>query len=453
METHLLGEIMYSRRYVDAKNVPVHLVIFRESLNCNLQRVKGIYSRNIYSRDGDIIYEGWEKIPFKLLDNLKYDRLFKDWPEYYRYNDFAIACSFSCRSYHNCSPMTDCVELKVCLDTFEMKRLLIGVHDIIKRIDKYRIDTNEGDSTVNTEEAFFDINMVGVVEESVRSSALMTSNGPLEAPSTYRGKEKKQKEADRTAEHQVVRCREPTESICQKWKVDKVEHEPIYDSFNAKLSIAIYRESCIVKTATKINRQCEGRFFFIDVMERESAYLSNVVNKVFTSLTRSIVENDRSFPQMFHCNFRKDFDLKSIMSVIHYLKEVWILNITDESCVVKAVSEHLRSETYIPISVTENDEVWGDLIDYARRSVRYGLKVTLKKNEFSGLYQTYRDGQSAFWEQLYECGAFYCGTDLRVFFVLPGGFGITFDYLIDEQDVSFFRWRFGPAEIVSHGRV
>lgn len=453
METHLLCDLRLEERFTWTNEIPIHVVLSTDRFLSfsQLREVVAVYSQNAVYVDGAIQYGAWNKLTFSTI------------VKEFRLSDFFRGRKVRCDELYHGAIITSLpvslddlfldlnfVVVKILYDTFTYDDIVIKYGDIFrtKPISITFATESKTSAPIDQNEDFFDLTFSARPETTTPSSGvgrLTTNQGPLEYPSTVRGLTVTR---DRAPPRLIAEEPEPEESPSKsiRW-FDQYVHEKRVTDYSRTRNIHVlwYELSFYVNfhiNYRKMEYTSTTNLSITDYHDKFDRYLSTVGTRVFSVIADAILRCNKKLPQKFDCNFRVNYDCSRALPFMHIAREIWILNLTINSCIIKAIMNRLYKSRNLNRVQLGKNEFWGDFIDCSRTSVIFGELVTIECDASTRLLSTRRKNQTRPWEQYPDCCALYVNDALLMYWVLPGGFCVSSQLTVDKEDVDVFDWSF-----------
>lgn len=174
----------------------------------------------------------------------------------------------------------------------------------------------------------------------------------------------------------------------------------------------------------------------------------NTVTRIYADVSRELfrtVNLEPELPQRFYVNLCSRLDHRRVVDLLWLSRDVWLVNATGSGCIIKALSSNLHHR--------RRDDgcggwriCWADVIWYAQGRVASGVPVKLMRVGSDGLWRSYfEDNTLTDWELNPEICVIYAFDGGVVFWVLPGGFCVSFELRVGDGDVETIREKFSQC--------
>ncbi|AEV80788.1 DNA packaging tegument protein UL17 [Aotine betaherpesvirus 1] len=188
----------------------------------------------------------------------------------------------------------------------------------------------------------------------------------------------------------------------------------------------------------------------------ESALFQNVYREL-----RGAVTQRRAVRQLFDCFVSADLDPAFLWEMACASLDLWIDRVEKESCIIKALVSCLQRSRGAPdhgyhlaVSGGDRHETWADVIYSASGRVDLGLSVRLDVCPRNGILETRdRDGRLLDWVKNPEVCVIYATNGLKVYWILPGGFGTVVPVPLHGVDLGVLYERFKTPQGLCTERV
>nr|QFV71849.1 hypothetical protein [Human betaherpesvirus 6] len=440
METHLYYDTLYQYQ---GGVYPAHICLPTDAyLPMRVDCIESLYFRCVFFKNG-MHYTEWSKLKFTVISReIKFKDVLKnaDFDELFT-GLVVMTIPIPIVDFHF---DIDSVILKLVYPQLVHREIVLRLYDLI--CIRPSSDRPSEVSAKNIGIDFYQLTSQGnrqTPDEEKR--CLFFQQGPLEPPSTVRGLK-----ATGNAKPMQIPAHvneKMTESfLSDSWFEQNVRCKKILDFTQTYRVVVCWYELSFSREMQIENNLLSAsqlkRVNAADFWDRTDRYLRDIGSRVLTHIVKTLQIHNRQFKQKFNCNFPVNFSFEHLLSFMQLGKDFWILNLTLDSCIIKAIICFLGFRNGRK-SFLAQDEVWGDLIDCSKGSVIYGEKIQWILDSTNNLYSTRREKQNKSWELYVDCCALYVSEKLELDFVLPGGFAITGKFAITDGDIDFFNWRFG----------
>ncbi|AKB93287.1 B93 [Murid betaherpesvirus 8] len=277
-----------------------------------------------------------------------------------------------------------------------------------------------------------------------------TDFGPLEPPSKIRGYESRQRRGRFLENGGPVVVSEPQRTRTDRWfssdNVVRISH--VQEVLGVRRFLVVwYSESCGVDvsvTATKLDDSEAAVVSFEHTRRWEKT-----ITRIYADASRELIRTinlEPKLPQRFYVNLCSRLDHRRVVDLLWLSRDVWLVSATGSGCIIKALSSNLYHRR-------RNDDCggwrvcWADVIWYAQGRVVSGVPVKLMRVGGDGLWRSYfNDNTLTDWELNPEICVIYAFGDGGVFWVLPGGFCVSFELRVDDGDVETVREKFSQCQ-------
>ncbi|ANC96549.1 DNA packaging tegument protein UL17 [macacine betaherpesvirus 9] len=437
MEMHLLCEVMFSGMKA---NLPLHLcLLINDTLSKEkIKQIEKIYFQCVFLKETQLFYTPWEKVHFRvILHDVMLSQVFSNTTSKDILNGFVIITVPI--SVENLHLDTDVLILKIIFPNFVHEDILIKLADILSKTSR---ETKENEQQ-NVKKPFFhmpekNFDFISKTHNSLKH------NGPLEPPSTVRGL----KQSENSVQFHQISIQEKTKVTfkCDSWFNQNVFYEVINDLEQRYAILVFWYEMSKVAQIRVQNYSTPLKHLsaqsLTDYLDRINNYLLNICERVFKIIVLAAYNQNNSLLQKFDCHFQTKSIQKYLTSGMELARDFWILNMNRNSCVIKGLASFFIKKATKRKSLDEN-EFFADLIDCTTGKVLYGEIVKWKINSATMLYSTVRKNQNISWELQPNCYALYMSEDLKLYWVIPGGFCISGSFISNNDDATFFDWQFG----------
>ena len=436
---HLLCETMFTCR----KNniLPVHLCILLDDVihKEKVKAIEGIFFQCVFFKE-KLVYTEWTKIKFTyVLHDLVISQIFKNaCIKEVIHGALILSVPINIDNLHF---DTDILILKIIYPHFLHDDIVIKLSEILSGAPRMQ-KTVEKKQEV--EKPFFHIpaKLGDLTKEDPIS---FNHHGPLEPPSTVRGLKQS---ANVRHSHPISRPEKANVTfLSDSWYSQNLKCDFISDIQQRHVLVIFWYELSkgIQMQIKNIQIPPENLFSSItNYLDRVNTYLDEIAERTFRCITTNMEIQNRHLPQKFNSHFQIEFNCTHLISGMELARDFWILSVDRNSCVLKAMASHFLHKKKGRSSLSSN-EFWADLIDCTTGKTLYGEKVRWQLNSETSLYSTFRKNQNISWELQPNCYALYMSENLKLYWVLPGGFCVSGTFKLKENDEFFFDWQFGMS--------
>lgn len=442
---HLLCDLQYETQFKKNLEIPIHVILTtsRDLPFENLSRIHSIYIQNIIYNGQHNLYTGWKQIKYTIIKKeVNLNSIFiniKKSKNITLIGAIVISIPITTGIYIDLS--TTIIKIIFNNDIFDSQEIILKNSDLYN--GKPHFENIEKVKPIQEVRNYFDLNIKSGEMTIQSSKSKFLHQGPLEPPSTIRGHEfipvhKKMPIINTTKEKTTLKS--------SSWFEQEIILDHITDISNKfNFFIIWYPLSFYTKENLEFKTvigEVKHKPSFMEYIEFEQDYLINIGNRIFTLFSNFLLKNKKILTQRFLCHFPVTYDHTSIFSFLHVAREIWILNLSMKSCIIKAIIAHLSKNQKRDIPKLNHNEYWGDLIDCSKGCVIFGEKVYWDYDCETQLYSTRRNNQIKPWEIFVDCFAIYTNEKLDISLVIPGGFCATTKITIIDQDVCIFKQRY-----------
>lgn len=270
--------------------------------------------------------------------------------------------------------------------------------------------------------------------------------GPLEPPSKVRGREIVNPRGEFFSDGEAVEVPPPVRSRTDRWfgtdnavRVSRVQGVLGPRSF----LVAWYSESVGADVEGESDGLDDGPAVVMSFqhIRRWDVTLTKLYNAVAAGLGEA-VRRDGALEQRFRVDLCSDLHGRDLLELLGLSRDVWLVNVTGDSCIIKALSYDLRPRRR-NYERSDGRVGWADVIRYSSGKVDSGLAVRLVPAGPSGLWRSvYDDDEPTGWETDPRDCVLYALTDGTLVWALPGGFSAVFRLTVDHADAQVIREKF-----------